>query len=443
MDAFGGRASSCEYPLTAAEARTGCLHGAYTSALALGKALEDADDPIAGLLGDFGARRLMAGKLVDIDQRTRRGFTVGFAEVDGTGADAGLRATVEFQNENLLVRRGETILAAVPDIIAMLDSESGRGAAHGAAALRTARDRPGPARPRGLAHPGRAGAGRPAGVRLRLRLRAGGGMSAHLRIGVDVGGTNTDAVLIGADGGLLSKVKTPTTTDVATGIRTAIGDLVDASGGQAAAARWVMVGSTAATNAVLERRGLDRVAILRIGDPSATIVRPLFDWPAELYAAVVSGAEIVGGGAEYDGRPIAPLDVDAVRRFAHRHAPDADAIAVCGVFANVADDQEHRSRRGDPRRGGRRRCGSASAPRSRRSACSSARAPPRSTRRWRRSCGRSPPPSRLRSTSSASARRCSSPRTTARLSSMAELERRPILTVGSGPANSIRGAPRC
>ncbi len=41
-----------------------------------------------------------------------------------------------------------------------------------------------------------------------------------------------------------------------------------------------MLGTTHATNAVLERRNLRRVAVLRIGAPATFAIRPMFGWPA-------------------------------------------------------------------------------------------------------------------------------------------------------------------
>ena len=55
-----------------------------------------------------------------------------------------------------------------------------------------------------------------------------------LRIGIDVGGTNTDAVLM--DGlNVVSKIKTPTTADVTTGITTALRHVLETSGTATAA----------------------------------------------------------------------------------------------------------------------------------------------------------------------------------------------------------------
>lgn len=111
---------------------------------------------------------------------------------------------------------------------------------------------------------------------------------SNLRIGIDVGGTNTDAVVLDASDNLLFKVKVATTSDVTTGIdnaiRSVLGNSIDRS-----RVSHVMIGTTHATNALLERRGLRKVAVIRVGAPSTNSIRPLFGWPEELRKAVSIG----------------------------------------------------------------------------------------------------------------------------------------------------------
>ncbi|MCW3004184.1 MAG: hydantoinase/oxoprolinase family protein [Conexibacter sp.] len=166
-----------------------------------------------------------------------------------------------------------------------------------------------------------------------------------LRIGIDVGGTHTDAVLLDGADTVLAKAKVPTTPDVTDGVRGAL-DGVLAAGGPTAGQRvtHVMVGSTHAMNAVLERRRLQRVAVLRLAAPSGLTIRPLLGWPADLRDAVLAGSAIVGGGHEVDGREISPLDVEAVRRFLGEVAETADAVAICGAFSPAVPEHELRAR---------------------------------------------------------------------------------------------------
>ncbi|MEV0232646.1 hydantoinase/oxoprolinase family protein [Nonomuraea sp. NPDC050786] len=161
---------------------------------------------------------------------------------------------------------------------------------------------------------------------------------ADLRIGIDVGGTNTDAVVLGADGQVIAKAKRPTSPDVTEGLRAALDAVLgELEGGWGRIGR-VMLGTTHATNAILERRNLGRVAVLRLGAPATTSVPPLSGWPDDLRAAVSAGEAIVPGGHYVDGREIAPPGLDAVRRFLD--GVEADAVAVTSVFSPAGDEHE-------------------------------------------------------------------------------------------------------
>jgi N-methylhydantoinase A/oxoprolinase/acetone carboxylase beta subunit len=179
-----------------------------------------------------------------------------------------------------------------------------------------------------------------------MRLSA----APDLRIGIDVGGTHTDAVLLNAADDVKAKVKVPTTPDVTSGVRAALDGVLDRAGDVDPPAQvvarisHVMVGSTHAMNAILERRRLQRVAVLRLAAPTGLAVRPLIGWPAELRDAVLAGSAIVGGGHEVDGREIAPLDVEAVKRFLGEMAGVADAVAICGAFSPADPEHELRAR---------------------------------------------------------------------------------------------------
>ena len=101
-----------------------------------------------------------------------------------------------------------------------------------------------------------------------------------------------------------------------------------------------MLGTTHATNAVIERRKLKRVAVVRIGAPSTSAIRPLFTWPADLRETVSAGEAIIGGGIEFSGREIVPLDRDGLRRFLEPLAGRVDGVAVTSVFASVSERHE-------------------------------------------------------------------------------------------------------
>ena len=145
--------------------------------------------------------------------------------------------------------------------------------------------------------------------------------------GIDVGGTNTDAVLV-HNGQIIAWSKVPTTPDVYSGIVAALARIPDAT----TAAR-VHIGTTAFTNALVERRELAPAAVIRAGRPVSESLPPMADWPDDLQAAVRNPSYFICGGREYDGRPIGALDRDEVtqiaRELVHRQITQ---VAITAVF---------------------------------------------------------------------------------------------------------------
>jgi N-methylhydantoinase A/oxoprolinase/acetone carboxylase beta subunit len=160
-----------------------------------------------------------------------------------------------------------------------------------------------------------------------------------LSIGVDVGGTNTDAVVLDGDGTVIAATKQPTTPDVTGGIRSGIAHVLEGLGEERSRVSRVMLGTTHATNAIVSRRDLGRVAMVRLGAPAATEYPPLAGWPADLTATALAGTAMLGGGHMVDGTPISPLDRDGVLRFLDGLA-GFDAVAVAGIFSPSFPDQE-------------------------------------------------------------------------------------------------------
>ncbi|MBT2484364.1 MULTISPECIES: hydantoinase/oxoprolinase N-terminal domain-containing protein [unclassified Microbacterium] len=162
------------------------------------------------------------------------------------------------------------------------------------------------------------------------------------RIGIDVGGTNTDAVILDDRLAVVASVKRPTTQDTGDGVSDAIDAVLAASGIDPALIAHAMLGTTHCTNAIVERRGLGRVGILRLGAPATTAVPPLEGWPDDLRRAMGDHVHVLTGGFEVDGRVLAPIDEQSVRDACGLMRGEVDAVAVVGVFAPIDESQEER-----------------------------------------------------------------------------------------------------
>ncbi len=55
-------------------------------------------------------------------------------------------------------------------------------------------------------------------------------------------------------------------------------------------------------DAILERRNLNRVGLIRIGAPATLAILPYVGWPKDLKEAVGGLYAVVEGGHEYGGR---------------------------------------------------------------------------------------------------------------------------------------------
>lgn len=164
-----------------------------------------------------------------------------------------------------------------------------------------------------------------------------------MRVGVDVGGTNTDAVLM--DGRtVVAWTKAPTTQDVSGGVSAAIRTVLEDAAIAPADISSVMIGTTHFTNALVERKHLAAVGILRLASPSGEALPPKTGWPAELSGNIGDHIFLLRGGYEVDGREIAPLDEEGVREAARTlRKSGIPAIAITSAFAPVNDGMERRA----------------------------------------------------------------------------------------------------
>jgi N-methylhydantoinase A/oxoprolinase/acetone carboxylase beta subunit len=159
------------------------------------------------------------------------------------------------------------------------------------------------------------------------------------KLGIDVGGTNTDAVLIDGNLRVVAEVKKPTSGDVFAGILSAVRAVLEQSGVDKSQISQAMLGTTQCTNAIVERKNLAPVGILRIGAPASVGIPPMTDWAEDIRRIAVDLA-IIGGGFEYDGKELAPFDAAAARAFFEKIKGRVRSVAISCVFSSVRNDHE-------------------------------------------------------------------------------------------------------
>ena len=123
---FGSVAATCKAPRRGIEVKRWAIHGTTTKAIRLGRAVMGAnrrhDDPIDVILEAERGKRLFAGKVIEVERRTTEGFLRGSVSIEGERRD---RIQINFQNEWVVVWRDGAPLATTPELICVLDSDTG------------------------------------------------------------------------------------------------------------------------------------------------------------------------------------------------------------------------------------------------------------------------------------------------------------------------------
>jgi DUF917 family protein len=126
---MGTTAMIALYPMTGRQLKDTMVAGTLTRAERIGQAIRQArqqhHNPIEALRGVIGGFELFRGKVADVQRRTEAGFARGEATFEGTEKWDGSQLTLRFQNEHLLAVRDGRVIASVPDLITILDAETG------------------------------------------------------------------------------------------------------------------------------------------------------------------------------------------------------------------------------------------------------------------------------------------------------------------------------
>ncbi|HXJ80362.1 MAG TPA: hydantoinase/oxoprolinase family protein [Candidatus Methylomirabilis sp.] len=163
--------------------------------------------------------------------------------------------------------------------------------------------------------------------------------AARYAIALDVGGTFTDVALIDQASGQLWIAKTPTTPhDPAEGFLAGLAQALEQAGGSPLQLTHVLHGTTTATNAILEGKGVTTALlttagfryVLEIGRHDIPRRANMFAWVKPRRPVPPELIFEIRGRVSVDGEELEPLDEDAVRR-AGRQLREAGvpSVAVC------------------------------------------------------------------------------------------------------------------
>lgn len=123
--AMGSIAGFGFFPLDADQVQKCTIPKSVSKAISLGKAVREArgsgKDPMEAILNLCKGIKIGSGKVVDIDRAIEKGFLHGTVAIQ-EGKNA---IELEFKNEYLLAKRNGKVIATTPDILTVLEQETG------------------------------------------------------------------------------------------------------------------------------------------------------------------------------------------------------------------------------------------------------------------------------------------------------------------------------
>lgn len=126
---MGGSALLAFYPMSGEVAKKAVVRGTLSLCVNLGRTLRETRsahaDPVAAITKMLRANVIFNGRVKDVDRRTIGGFARGSARFDGLEEWKGHSFRLDFQNEFLMAERDGEIICTTPDLITLLEAESG------------------------------------------------------------------------------------------------------------------------------------------------------------------------------------------------------------------------------------------------------------------------------------------------------------------------------
>jgi DUF917 family protein len=127
---MGAICAGAAFPISGKQVREAAVLGSISYTERIGRAIREANaakrDAIGAILRETNGALIFRGKIVDVQRRTSKGWALGECVLEGMDSDAGSRMVIRFQNENLVAIRDGEIIVSVPDLITIIDSESGQ-----------------------------------------------------------------------------------------------------------------------------------------------------------------------------------------------------------------------------------------------------------------------------------------------------------------------------
>jgi len=126
---MGGSCVIACYPMTGAELRKAVIPKVVSYCLNIGKninkAKDNEDDMVEAVMQATDAKLLFQGKIIDVIRTMNGRHQLGTIKIEGLNEFTGGQMSIDFQNEFLIAKTNIKVYATTPDLIAVIDTETG------------------------------------------------------------------------------------------------------------------------------------------------------------------------------------------------------------------------------------------------------------------------------------------------------------------------------
>ena len=127
--AMGAAAGLATQPMRGDFVKRAAVPNTITQALNLGRAVLQAHetnaDPVQTVIEQERGKLLMTAKIIDLQRHLKGGFALGHMALEGFGDFLGDNGRIDLQNEFLVFWRNDLVEVCTPDLIVVLDSDTG------------------------------------------------------------------------------------------------------------------------------------------------------------------------------------------------------------------------------------------------------------------------------------------------------------------------------
>ena len=127
----GGLGANNHYPMRGSDFKRAVIPGTISLALRMGRTLAAARagsaDPVKAVIEAMGAEELFRGRVARVKGEDVGGFYITSVALQSSGASAGRKARLIIKNETMALWLDGRLRAVFPDLVCMLDPETGRG----------------------------------------------------------------------------------------------------------------------------------------------------------------------------------------------------------------------------------------------------------------------------------------------------------------------------